>query len=113
MGTDRFRGGALAKATLMGATGIHAAIDDGLLDIPFKVVGFETVFFDNMGNAIPLASAGANFSDRQREEFRKLYRNRRFYISHIRGCRSRRHHPNPAFGNGSYRRSESTVVFQI
>lgn len=84
MGTDRFKGGGLAKANLMGAVGIHAAIDDGLLDIPFKVVGFETVFFDNMGNAIPLASAGANFSDRQREEFRKLYRNRRFYISHIR-----------------------------
>lgn len=84
MGTDRFRGGGLAKANLMGATGIHAAIDDGLLDIPFKVVGFETVFFDNMGNAIPLASAGASFSARQREEFRKLYRNRRFYLSHIR-----------------------------
>ena len=84
MVTDRFRGGGLAKANLMGATGIHAAIDDGLLDIPLKVVGFETVFFDNMGNAIPLASAGASFSDRQREEFRKLYRNRRFYISHIR-----------------------------
>ena len=84
MGTDRFRGGGLAKANLMDATGIHAAIDDGLLDISFKVVGFETVFFDNMGNAIPLASAGASFSDRQREEFRKLYRNRRFYISHIR-----------------------------
>ena len=84
LGTDRFRGGGLAKANLMGATGIHAAIDDGLLDIPFKVVGFETVFFDNMGNAIPLASAGASFSARQREEFRKLYRNRRFYISHIR-----------------------------
>ena len=84
MGTDRFRGGGLAKANLMDATGIHAAIDDGLLDISFKVVGFETVFFDNMGNAIPLASAGASFSARQREEFRKLYRNRRFYISHIR-----------------------------
>lgn len=83
MGTDRFKGGALSKGALMGATTIHAAIDDGLLDIPFKVLGFETVFFDNMGNAIPLASAGSNFSDRQREEFRKLSRNRRFYISHI------------------------------
>ena len=83
MGTDRFKGGALSKGVLMGATTIHAAIDDGLLDIPFKVLGFETVFFDNMGNAIPLASAGSNFSERQREEFRKLSRNRRFYISHI------------------------------
>ena len=68
----------------MGAPGIHAAIDDGLLDIPFKVLGFETVFFDNMGNAIPLASAGSNFSERQREEFRKLSRNRRFYKMCIR-----------------------------
>ena len=83
MGTDRFKGGALSKGALMGATTIHTAIDDGLLDIPFKVLGFETVFFDNMGNAIPLASAGSNFSERQREEFRKLSRNRRFYISHI------------------------------
>lgn len=83
MGTDRFKGGALSKGALMGATTIHVAIDDGLLDIPFKVLGFETVFFDNMGNAIPLASAGSNFSERQREEFRKLSRNRRFYISHI------------------------------
>ena len=83
MGTDRFKGGALSKGALMGATTIHAAIDDGLLDIPFKVLGFETVFFDNMGNAIPLASAGSNFSERQKEEFRKLSRNRRFYISHI------------------------------
>ena len=83
LGTNRYRGGALSKASLMGATGIHAAIDDGLLDIPFKVLSFETVFFDNMGNAVPLASAGANFSQRQREEFRHLSRTRRFYISHI------------------------------
>ena len=83
LGTNRFRGGGLSKASLMGATGIHAAIDDGLLDIPFRVLSFETVFFDNMGNAVPLASAGANFSERQREEFRHLSRNRRFYISHI------------------------------
>lgn len=83
LGTTRYKGGALAKASLMGSTGIQAAIDDGLLDIPFKVLSFETVFFDNMGNAVPMASAGANFTDRQKEAFRKLARNRRFYISHI------------------------------
>ena len=83
MGTDRFKGGGLAKASLMGATGINAAIDDGLLDIQFKVVSFETVFFDNMGNAVPMTSDGARFSARQRNEFRKLSRNRRFYISHV------------------------------
>ncbi len=83
LGTNRFKGGGLAKASLMGASGIHAAIDDGLLDIPFKVLGFETVFFDNMGNAVPLASAGASFTDNQKEQFRKLSRNRRFYITHV------------------------------
>ena len=83
VGTDRFRGGGLAKASLMGANGIKAAIDDGILDIQFKVVSFETVFFDNMGNAVPMASAGANFSERQRDTFRKLSRGKRFYISRI------------------------------
>ena len=83
VGTDRFRGGGLAKASLMGVQGIKAAIDDGILDIQFKVVSFETVFFDNMGNAVPMASNGANFSKRQRDTFRKLSRNKRFYISRI------------------------------
>ena len=83
IGTDRFRGGGLAKASIMAAPGIKAAIDDGILDIQFKVTSFETVFFDNMGNAVPMASAGANFSERQRETFRKLSRGKRFYISRI------------------------------
>ena len=80
VGTDRFRGGGLAKASLMGVNGIQAAIDDGILDIKFRVLSFETVFFDNMGNAVPIASDGANFSQRQKDAFRKLARNRRFYI---------------------------------
>ena len=80
IGTDRYKGGGLSKSALMGIDRIHAAIDDGLLDIPFRVVSFETVFFDNMGNAVPVASNGAQFSERQRETFRRLSRNRRFYI---------------------------------
>lgn len=83
IGTDRFRGGGLAKASIMSAPGIKAAIDDGILDIQFKVVSFETVFFDNMGNAVPMASAGSNFSERQRDTFRKLSRGKRFYFSRI------------------------------
>ena len=67
----------------MGVGGIKAAIDDGLLDIEFKVTGFETVFYDNMGNAVPMASNGAAFSERQKEAFRKLSRNKRFYITHV------------------------------
>ena len=72
LGTNRFRGGGLSKASLMQANGIKAAIDDGLLDIEFKVLSFETVFFDNMGNAVPMASAGSMFSERQRDAFRNL-----------------------------------------
>lgn len=79
----RYRGGALSKASLMNAEGISAAIDDGILDIAFKVQSFETVFFDNMGNAVPMVSDGSHFSTRQKDTFRKLTRNRRFYISRI------------------------------
>ena len=40
----------------MNTDGIVAAIDDGLLNINFQVLGFETVFVDNMGNAVPEVS---------------------------------------------------------
>ena len=52
IGSDRFRGGSMSKASLM-------------------------------GNAVPMASNGANFTERQRETFRKLSRGKRFYISRI------------------------------
>ena len=68
----RYKGGGLAKGQLVAATAIGAAIDDGILDIAFRVQSFETVFFDNMGNAVPMASEGASFSARQMETFRKL-----------------------------------------
>ena len=80
---SRYRGGGISKASLMSIDGIGAAIDDGILDISFRVLGFETVFFDNMGNAVPMVSDGAHFSARQKDTFRKLSRNKRFYISRI------------------------------
>ena len=83
VGDNRFKGGGLAKGSLLGASGIRAAIDDGLLDIEFKVTGFEAVFFDNMGNAVPIVSDGSSFSARQVDTFRKLSRSKRFYISRI------------------------------
>ena len=79
----RYKGGGLAKAQLMASDGIGAAIDDGILDIAFRVQSFETVFFDNMGNAVPMVSDGATFSARQKDTFRRLARNRRFYISRV------------------------------
>ena len=83
--TQRYRGGGtkLSKQALMSADGIVAAIDDGLLNIGFRVISFETVTFDNMGNAMPELSNGAKFSERQKNTFRRLTRGKRFYISSV------------------------------
>ena len=80
---EHFRGGNLSKQVLMGSEGIGAAIDDGLLNIEFSVVRFETVFYDAMGNAVPYRSEGPKFSDRQKNQIRALSRNKRFYITNI------------------------------
>ncbi|MDE5728409.1 MAG: gliding motility protein GldM [Duncaniella sp.] len=82
---DRYKGGKpISKTLLTAAPGLEAAIDDDMLNIDFQVLGFETVFFDQMGNAIPEVSQGASFSQRQRDQFRRLSRGKRFYISRIR-----------------------------
>ncbi len=82
---DRYKGGKpFSKSLLTTAPGIEAAIDDDMLNIDFQVLGFETVFFDQMGNAIPEVSQGASFSQRQRDQFKRLSRGKRFYISRIR-----------------------------
>lgn len=80
-----YKGGGrgLPKAYLLSAPGIQAAIDDDLLNIQFKVLSFETVFFDSMGNAIPEVSQGDQFSQRQKDSFRRLSRGKRFYISKV------------------------------
>ena len=45
-----------------------------MLNIDFQVLGFETVFFDQMGNAIPEVSQGPAFTQRQRDQFKRLAR---------------------------------------
>ena len=82
---DHYRGGKpFKKALLLASPGLEAAIDDGLLDTPFTVEGFETVFFDSSGNAMPEVSQGSEFSPRQKQQFQRLSRGKRFYISRIR-----------------------------
>lgn len=83
LGNDQFRGGRIAKGSIVGATKLDAAIDDGLLNIPFRVQSFECVFFDRLGNVLPRPSAGANFTEAQRELIRGLSRGKRFYISNV------------------------------
>lgn len=72
-----------AKTLLLSTPGIEAAIDDDLLNVQYRVISFETVIFDSMGNAIPETSDGANFSQRQKNSFRRLSRGKRFYISRV------------------------------
>ena len=76
-------GRGFSKSALLSVDGIGASIDDGLLNIPFRVVSFETVFFDNMGNAIPEVSQSDKFTERQKSIFHRLSRGKRFYISHV------------------------------
>ena len=83
LGEDQFKGGRISKQAIMEAAQLHAAIDDGLLNIPFRVTGFEATFFDNLGNALPELSEGANFSSRQKNMIRQLSRGKRFYLSKI------------------------------
>lgn len=83
LGTDRYKGGNLSKGNLMGATRLSAAMDDGILDIQFRVTSFSVVFYDNMGNAVQMASAGDSFTERMREQFRRLSNGRRFYITEV------------------------------
>ena len=84
VGDGQFKGGKISKRDLLAANGISAAIDDGLLNIPFRVKGFETVFFDNLGNAVPEVSAGGGFTERQTNMMRGLSRGKRFFITKIR-----------------------------
>lgn len=85
IGNDRFKGGRpIGKQALLGAGNLKAAIDDGMLDIQFKVLGFEMIVFDSMGNAIPEVSDGASFSSRQKEAIKHLGRGKRFFISRVR-----------------------------
>ena len=83
-GTNRFRGGRISKQAIVSAGGIGAAIDDGLLDISFRVIGFQIRFMDNMGNVVPEVSNSASFTANQLARIRSLTRGKLFNISEIR-----------------------------
>lgn len=73
----------ITKAQLMSAEGLGAAIDDDILNVSYTVVSFSTVFYDQMGNAIPEVSDGAKFSSRQKEQFKRLKNGKFFFISNV------------------------------
>ncbi len=50
----RYRGSKpIAKSQLMQAQGVEAAIDDNLLDVNYRVLGFETLFSTRWGMRCP------------------------------------------------------------
>ena len=85
--SNRYKGGRpFSKGILLNARGVDAAIDDDMLNIDYKVISFETVFFDSMGNAIPEVSNGSNFSERQKAAIRRLQHGKRFYITRVKAA---------------------------
>ncbi|MBQ0057949.1 MAG: gliding motility protein GldM [Bacteroidales bacterium] len=82
--TQRYKGGVpIAKAQLLNAGGIKAAIDDGLLNVEFQVKSFRVDIFDSMGNDIPEDSQSSEFSSRQLEALRRLGKGKTFFITRV------------------------------
>ena len=81
--TKRFKGGKLPKSILLDTEVLRAAIDDGLLNVDFSVVRFETLFFDSYGNAITVGSDGSRFSSGQKDKIRALSRGKTFFIRNV------------------------------
>lgn len=77
-----FKGGRLAKAVIVNAQGISAAMDDGVLNIPFSVLRFTIVLTDGV-NSIREISNGGSFSDKQREQIRRLSRGKSFFVTDV------------------------------
>ncbi len=73
----------ISKAALMSAEGLGAAIDDDILNVSYTVVSFSTVFVDQMGNFIPEVSNGSHFSQRQKDQFKRLKPGKSFFISNV------------------------------
>jgi gliding motility-associated protein GldM len=81
---ERYRGSKLlAKAALVAADALHAAMDDGILDINFDVLRFDLVKFDNLGFRLATPSDGARFSGQQKNVIRSVQRGQTLLISNI------------------------------
>jgi len=75
-----FDGGPLSKAALVNVNVAEAAIDDGILKMPFTVIRFEISSTNDMGITVKEASDGARFSDRQKALIRNLPRGKTLLI---------------------------------
>ena len=76
-------GGVISRQNLLNAGGIKAGVDDGLLDIPYTVTGFQLRFFDQMGNAVPVNSQSGSFTQDQITRISGYPIGRSFIITNI------------------------------
>ena len=83
LGAQRFRGGRISRSALLSSAQVQAELDDALLDVRYSVERFQLIAFDALGNALPEASSGSRFSERQLQLIRETPRGRRLYISEI------------------------------
>ena len=83
-GDGKFYGGKTSKGSLLSSVRVGAAVDDGILDIPYTVLSFEMVFFDNLGNAKVYPSEGNRLSETQLSVIRNIRKNARCYVTSIR-----------------------------
>lgn len=83
IGNSRFWGGRITRDDMLQAGGLCAAVDDGILDVPFKVLSYDLIAFDGMGNAITCASEGEHFSRKQRETLKRMTRGQRMFVTHV------------------------------
>ncbi|MEE1080908.1 MAG: GldM family protein [Bacteroidales bacterium] len=82
--SHQYKGGVpISKSALLNAGGLYAAIDDGLLNVEFKVNSFRIDIFDSMGNDIPEDSPSSQFTDRQLAKLRALQKGKTFFITRV------------------------------
>lgn len=83
--SSRYMGGkkSISKKSLVNSLGVSAAIDDGILDIPFKVVGFTTYFVDRLGDEITRRSESGAFTSQQKSALKSLKPGTHFTIAEI------------------------------
>jgi gliding motility-associated protein GldM len=80
---EHFKGGRIAKAIVVNASGIKAAMDDGVMYIPFTVLKFTVAISDGV-NTVRDISNGADFSEAQKSKIRRLSRGQSFLITEVR-----------------------------
>jgi gliding motility-associated protein GldM len=75
-----FYGGALSRGDLANVNVAEAAIDDGVLNIPFTVVRFDISTANNLGITVRESSDGSRFSDRQKALMRDSRPGKTLYV---------------------------------